>query len=180
VVYFLHMKPYKKILLGVGAVLGLGAAWYLGSPLFITKRVSEALPSASDQPIVSTGSSTTAFPVSPSTSPSVVTISQGTFTGFDKLHQASGTARIIQIDGKRYLRFEDDFKSTNGPDLFVHLGKNDAYDANARLGVLKGNEGSQNYEIPENLNIDEYSEVWIWCRAFSVPFGKAVFDKPTV
>lgn len=148
----MHMTTTKKILLFLGACIGLGIAWYLGSPLFITNRVSEALP----------------------TSVESETLSQGTFTGFDKLHQSSGTARIIRTNGKTYVRFEDDFKTTNGPDLFVYLGNGNKYDADTSLGALKGNEGSQNYEIPATINLDNYLEVWVWCRAFSVPFGKAV------
>lgn len=165
------MKTAKKVLLGVGVVLGFAVAWYLGSPLFITERVNEALPGALPPVQIASEPAATSFPSQP---PSVETIAEGMFSGFDKLHQASGTARIIRTDGKTYVRFEDDFKVTNGPDLFVYLGNGDKYDANANLGALRGNEGSQNYEIPESLNGDNYSEVWVWCRAFSVPFGKAV------
>ena len=161
----MYMKTYKKALLAIGAILGLGIAWYLGSPLFITKRVSEALPGEQVQ------NNTVPVPM-----PAVEMLAEGTFTGFDKLHQASGTARIIRTDGKTYVRFEDDFTVTNGPDLFVYLGTDNKYDVNANLGALKGNEGSQNYEIPPSIDVSKYSEVWVWCRAFSVPFGKAVLQ----
>lgn len=166
----MYMIRTKKVLLVVGGIIGLGIAWWLGSPLFITNRVSEALPAAMQQhiPAVSSLVSTPAPVPSPEKFP------EGTFTGFDKLHQASGTARIIRVNGKVYVRFEDDFKTTNGPDLFVYLGKDNKYDKNANLGKLKGNEGSQNYEIPSSINPEDYSEVWVWCRAFSVPFGKAI------
>ncbi len=170
----MYMTATKKVLLLIGACMGLGVTWYLGSPLFITNRVSEALPGSTQQEtIVPLVADSVTFPT-PIASPSVENISQGTFTGFDKLHQASGTARVIRTNGKTYVRFEDDFKTTNGPDLFVYLGNNNKYDADANLGALKGNEGSQNYEIPSSINLDNYSEVWVWCRAFSVPFGKAV------
>lgn len=163
----MYMTMRNKILIGIGAVIGLGIVWWLASPLFITNRVSEELPVATTSfaPIVSSEVVAT---------PSVETIAQGTFTGFDSLHRASGNARLIRTNGKAYIRFEEDFTVTNGPDLFVHLGKNGKYDAEVNLGKLKGNEGSQNYEIPATINLDEYSEVWVWCRAFSVPFGKAV------
>lgn len=179
----MHMSIQKKVLLCIGVGVGLGVAWYLGSPLFITNRVSEALPGQSEQEALLPTSIPTDTSVaapnaiaSPTPLPtiSVETLSEGSFTGFDTLHQASGKARIIRTNGKTYVRFEDDFTVTNGPDLFVHLGSGDKYDANANLGALKGNEGSQNYEIPSNINLDNYSEVWVWCRAFSVPFGKAV------
>lgn len=164
----MHMKTVTKVLLAVVIIIGIAVAWWLISPLFVTKRVSEELPSAQITPISQSPAST----LLPASTPAIT--AEGTFTGFDKLHQASGTARIVQVSGKTYVRFEDDFTVTNGPDLFVYLGNNNAYDASANLGKLKGNEGSQNYEIPSSISINNYSEVWVWCRAFSVPFGKAV------
>ncbi len=165
----MYMTRTKKALIIAGIVIFAGVAWWLGSPLFITKKVSEPLPLATGQkPVLSSVVGTPAVTPSPEKFP------EGVFTGFDRLHQASGTARLIQANGKTYVRFEDDFKTTNGPDLFVYLGKDNKYDANANLGKLKGNEGSQNYEIPSSINPEDYSEVWVWCRAFSVPFGKAV------
>ena len=38
------------------------------------------------------------------------------------------------------------------------------------LGDLKGNVGSQNYEIPAGLDLDHYSMVAIRCVRFSVVF----------
>ncbi|OGM98615.1 MAG: hypothetical protein A2915_02160 [Candidatus Yanofskybacteria bacterium RIFCSPLOWO2_01_FULL_41_34] len=70
--------------------------------------------------------------------------------------------------------FEDNFKVTNGPDLFVYFGKDGKYSSEARIGALKGNIGGQNYEVSESINPEEYNEVWVWCRAFSVPFSSAV------
>ena len=35
------------------------------------------------------------------------------------------------------------------------------------FGVLKGNKGNQQYDIPRGLDPDRYSTVVIWCRAFS-------------
>lgn len=163
------MATAKKIIFAISGVIVLAVIWWLASPLFITKKVNEALPTT--VPITNSGVSANDLENMDDAE------LQGTFTGFDKLHQASGTARIIQAGGKTYVRFEDDFTVTNGPDLFVHLGKNGKYDANANLGRLKGNEGSQNYEIPENIDISQYSEVWVWCRAFSVPFGKALLTQ---
>jgi len=82
----------------------------------------------------------------------------------------------VETDGKKYIRFEDDFTVTNGPDLFVYLGNNGQYDADTNLGRLKGNVGSQNYEVPAEIDVSQYSEVWVWCRAFFVPFGHAVLQ----
>ncbi|MYJ37036.1 MAG: DM13 domain-containing protein, partial [Acidimicrobiaceae bacterium] len=81
--------------------------------------------------------------------------------------------------GQRFLRFED-FRTDNGPDLNVYLsaaptdapaGQFD--DDFVDLGDLKGNVGSQNYEIPAGLDLDHYSTVAIWCVRFGVVFGVA-------
>jgi len=100
--------------------------------------------------------------------------SEGLFSGLAG-HEARGTISLFKIGEDNFIRFEEDFFVTNGPDLFVHLGKDGEYIKEANLGVLKGNVGSQNYKIPEELDINNFNEVWVWCRAFSVPFGKAVF-----
>jgi len=75
-------------------------------------------------------------------------------------------------DGSQYVRFEN-FKSTNGPDLFVYLATDDQASDFVDLGRLKGNVGNQNYEIPEGVDLSKYNKVLVWCKAFSVLFGSA-------
>ena len=77
------------------------------------------------------------------------------------------------------MRFED-FRTDNGPDLNVYLSAappdapvGQFTDVYVDLGDLKGNVGSQNYEIPRDLDLDLYSTVVIWCVRFSVIFGAA-------
>jgi len=99
----------------------------------------------------------------------------GTFTDADNFHKGSGEAHIVLLpDGQRIARFED-FRVTNGPDLFVYLVKdvNNFDSGNINLGALKGNVGNQNYAIPADVNLDEYDGIVIWCRAFSVLFSPA-------
>ncbi len=99
-------------------------------------------------------------------------IGVGSFEGLEN-HKASGKATVISINATDYIRLEDDFLVTNGPDLYVGLGKDGTY--GTEVARLKGNIGGQNYQIPKNLDLNQYNEVWIWCKAFSVPFGKAAF-----
>lgn len=101
-------------------------------------------------------------------------IGEGIFQGLAS-HSAEGKALLIKLDGKYFVRFEDNFKVTNGPDLFVDFGNNGVHDGSARLGALKGSSGGQNYEVPASFDINNYNEVWVWCRAFSVPFAKVSF-----
>ena len=100
----------------------------------------------------------------------------GKFVGVnDGIHNAEGQAKVISLDGggNIILRLEN-FKATNGPDLYVYLGtsKNATSDF-VNLGRLKGNIGNQNYEIPDGTDLSKYDTVLIWCRAFSVLFGHA-------
>jgi len=82
-----------------------------------------------------------------------------------------GSAQVL-ADGtdQRFLRFEG-FDSPNGPDLKVYLRS--ASGDFVSLGDLKGNIGDQNYEIPPDVDLDEFSFVDIWCERFSVGFGGA-------
>jgi len=148
----------KGILLAVLAIILLMVAYWLISPLFINKQASETLidlmpPEEQEAKIEM--------------------LKYGNFEGLAG-HNAQGMATLLKIGEKYYVRLEDDFTVTNGPDLFVHFGKDGEYDASARLGGLKGNIGGQNYEVPTGLDPENYNEVWIWCRSFSVPFGKAM------
>lgn len=157
----------KKTLILIGVVIALGVAYWLVAPLFIENRVSESLEDIVETPDV--GSESTPQADMPQT------VSQGTFVSLAG-HSAEGTATLIKVGEKYYVRFEDDFQMTNGPDLFVHFGKGGAYAAEARLGALKGNIGGQNYEVPDGIDPLAYDEVWVWCRAFAVPFGKATLN----
>jgi hypothetical protein len=148
------MSGAVKLLLVIVALAGIGALVWLTAPLFYDTKVNESLPGE----VSAAGS---------------VVSAEGTFRGADQFHQAAGTARLLEADGKTYVRFEDDFAVTNGPDLFVYLGNNGEYDADTNLGALKGSKGSQNYEVPAGIDVSQYSEVWVWCRAFAVPFGSA-------
>ena len=98
----------------------------------------------------------------------------GNFVGAgDEFHNAEGVGKIIQLaDGTDILRLEN-FKTTNGPDLYVYLSTDKTNADIVNLGRLKGNIGNQNYLIPAGTDITKYNIALIWCRAFSVIFGSA-------
>ncbi|MBL7001318.1 MAG: DM13 domain-containing protein [Nitrosopumilus sp.] len=105
---------------------------------------------------------------------SIPTSYDGTFIGIgDGIHDAQGYAYTIPLeDGSNVLRLEN-FRSTNGPDLYVYLSTDDNASEFINLGELKANKGNQNYEIPEDVDLSKYNKVLIWCKAFSVLFGSA-------
>ncbi len=154
----------KKALILLCVVIILPLAYWLISPLFYDTRVGETLDDALTK--VSTEEDVQSGPV-------VTTLSSGEFQGLAG-HNGKGRVTLLEIEGKKILRFEDDFSVTNGPDLFVHFGNDGVYEKEANLGELKGSIGGKNYEIPATIDISTYNEVWVWCRAFSVPFAKAI------
>lgn len=150
----------KKILIIAAVLGGLGLAYWLISPFFIDKRVSEDFPAE----VPFEGGTKT-----------VEVKHTGSFEGFDRVHYGSGDVSLIKTPEGHVVRFEENFNVANGPDLFVGFGKDGEYVKGSEIGRLKGNIGSQNYTVPEDINLEEYDEVWVWCRAFSVGFAKAKF-----
>ena len=99
----------------------------------------------------------------------------------DAEHPTKGTASIITENGKKYIQFDDKFKSDSGPDLFVILHKDDKLPITGikeadyvSIAALKSTNGSQKYEIPENVDLANFKSVAIWCREFNATFGYAV------
>lgn len=105
-----------------------------------------------------------------------VTIMQysGAFVGVnDGIHNAEGLAKVIPLDnGENILRLEN-FKATNGPDLYVYLSTDKQASEFVNLGRLKASSGNQNYDIPDGTDLSKYDNVLIWCKAFGVLFGSS-------
>jgi len=113
------------------------------------------------------------------------TLETGKFHG--KVHATSGRATVYQeADGKLVLRLTN-FKTSNGPNVHVILvATTDAMDdANflkdntekVELGMLRGNEGDQNYEIPTGTDLTKFRTVSIYCERFNANFGAAPLEK---
>ena len=108
----------------------------------------------------------------------ISTLYIGKFVGVnDGIHNAEGQVKVLRLnDGTKFLRLED-FKATNGPDLYVYLSTDKSASEFVNLGRLKGNAGNQNYEIPNGTDLSKYATVLIWCQAFSVLFGNADLEQ---
>jgi|SRR3989338_4365617 len=146
----------KKVLIAIIVLIALGFGYWTISPFFIDKRVSEEFP-----PPDTSGTELSQIK------------QQGSFEGFDSIHYGSGDMVVIETESGYVIRFEENFNVANGPDLYVGLGKDGEYREEAQIARLKGNVGSQNYVLPKEIDLKDYNEVWIWCRAFSVGFAKA-------
>ena len=175
-----------------GLVMAVPAAaigWFLVVPYFTDETVVEALPGATAATVTTppgptaaaaaptTPTAGTAAPTTPvaTTVPGPILLSVGELAGID--HGASGSAAIYRLDdGSHIVRLED-IDIQNGPDYFVHLvpgADRQSPGGGHDLGALKGNRGSQNYEIPADVDVsDGPFTVLVWCRAFAVPVANA-------
>ena len=151
----------RRIWIAGFVVLGL-VGWYLFRPelLFVNKKVNE-------EEVASVGASVAR------------SLSAGQFHSV--AHETHGTATIQDVGGGRRVLRLTDFTTSNGPDVRVYLvAAADAADNETvtkagfvELGRLKGNEGDQNYDVPDDLDLTRYRAVTIWCRRFSVNFATA-------
>ena len=99
-----------------------------------------------------------------------IILKSGTFTGIGG-HRASGLAKIIDVEGTNYLRFED-FSVTNGPDLRVYVTSDGNINNGFHLEKLKGSRGAQNYMLGD-IDIEKYNTVVIYCQPFGAYFANA-------
>lgn len=157
----------RKWILALVAALVLVAAWWIFRPekLWVNVKVNEPAPFTS------------------STDP------QPLYTGLlnGKAHPTSGRASIYQAaDGKRELRLTN-FTTSNGPDVHVVLAQSTDEDLRqtfvkgdlnrVELGLMKANEGDQNYDLPDSTDLTNYDAVVIYCVRFHAIFGVAKLEK---
>lgn len=111
---------------------------------------------------------------------SQVRVATGTFihaNPSDPIHYGSGGVEVFE----NVVFLGEDFNVGPGPAYHVYL----VPEANVRedtrvqdtmfidLGKLRAFEGSQRYEIPAGVNLEDYPSVVIWCRQFSVLISPA-------
>ncbi|MGW0608802.1 DM13 domain-containing protein [Streptomyces sp. NPDC002640] len=161
------------------AVIGVGVGLYWFQPwrLWQDGTVEEALPGASVPP--ATAAPHGATPSAPS---EPRTLASGELISHE--HTTSGTVKLVELaDGSHVVRLEN-LDTSNGPDLRVWLTDAPVKEGIAgwrvfddgeyvSLGRLKGNKGSQNYALPEDVDPARFSSVSIWCDRFDVSFGAA-------
>ena len=156
------------------ALTAIVAGGYLGSQTLIDDKVDEDVVEADPTPSASSRDREGAE--KPTPRPATVLLSKGNFRSLG--HETSGVAQAIEVRGGRRVLTLTDFETDNGPDLRVYLsaagaGQDSAGQDFHDLGKLKGNVGDQQYEIPRGVDLDRFSTVLVWCRAFSVGFGAA-------
>ncbi|MEU9373661.1 DM13 domain-containing protein [Streptomyces sp. NPDC048255] len=157
--------------------MAFGLYWFEPWQLWADETVDEAVPSVS-------------VPQSPGTSGIPAgqprTVAQGTLISHE--HTTTGTVKVLRLaDGSHTLRLES-LDTSNGPDLRVWLTDAPVIEGqegwhvfddgkHVSLGELKGNKGDQNYPVPADVNLADYSSLSIWCDRFDVSFGAATLNR---
>ena len=161
----------------IPAVLAVGVLAVVVLPYFRDETVVETLPTSATElglPVTTTVAVPTPMAATTTAPSPPARISAGTLRGID--HRASGAAALYRLsDGTAFVRLED-IDVENGPDYVLYLVPgNDrrAPGAGVELGALKGNQGTQNYAVPDGVDIRAPQTVLIWCRAFAVPVANA-------
>jgi hypothetical protein len=157
------------VALGAAVVVLLAVALPIFQPwkLFVDQTVEEGLPD-------------TTVAGAPTSEP--VVLASGKLITHE--HETTGTVEVLRLpDGSRVVRLED-LRTSNGPALKVWItdapviegldGWNVFDDGRyVDLGDLKGNIGSSNYPLPDDVDISQLNSVSIWCDRFNVSFGAA-------
>jgi len=110
-------------------------------------------------------------------------VARGTFihaNPSDPIHYGMGRGTVY----RDLVHLESDFEVGPGPKFHVYLvpEKNVTPDTDAArtmyvdLGRLKAFKGSQNYPIPEGMDLSNYESVVIWCEQFGVLISPAPLD----
>jgi len=151
-------------------VVGIGAGVVLGLPSLRDKEVSETV--AKGMPARQAGKEGRERRAN-------VELAGGKFEPL--AHAATGRATYVRLAGGGTRLTLTDFEIDNGPDLRVYLVPGPVSgDADVEgfvdIGALKGNKGDQQYVIPEGVDTHRFGTVVIWCRAFTVGFGKAELE----
>ena len=97
----------------------------------------------------------------------------------EKGYEIQGAWSIVERDNQKIIVFDNEFKTRKGPDLKVYLSTlpietirdSEVQDSSIKISPLKSNKGKQEYAIPDEVNLDEYSSVLVHCEAYSHLWG---------
>ena len=157
----------QRLIIGfvVGGVLGAGFGFAVGilvfPYLFPPPEVNEPLPGKTEREVVAHATFIHANPADP------IHYGRGTTTLYDDL-----------------VRLEPDFEVGPGPKFHVYLVPLSEVTPDTEvertmfvdLGRLKSFAGSQNYPIPQGIDLADFGSVVIWCEQFNVLISPAAIS----
>lgn len=99
----------------------------------------------------------------------------GDFKGLSN-HVTKGNVEVVKTDGGWEIHLKESFWFDGAPDPRVGFGKDGKFVDPTDFEVLRVNAGAQVYKVPADINPEDFNEVYIWCRKFSVPLGVAAIN----
>jgi hypothetical protein len=164
--------------------IAIAAVVVLVVPTLRDTKVVEEFPAAVAEPAPppsSSAPSTAGASSAPTTTTAEapVKISSGVLRGIG--HDATGTASIYRrADGSTVVGLEE-IDIEPGPDYRVLVVPGDDRTSpgdGPELDALRGNQGTQYYEVPAGTDPGPGWTVLVWCRAFGVPIANATQAAP--
>jgi hypothetical protein len=101
-------------------------------------------------------------------------VASGTFVGMSG-HEAAGGLSIYRDNEGYRVNFHKDFFFDGAPDPRLGFGKGKYLPA-TEFATLSHTQGAYEYRLPLTAKLEQYSEFWIWCEAYSVPIGRVDFS----
>ncbi|MFT5113221.1 MAG: hypothetical protein ACI8P9_002549 [Parasphingorhabdus sp.] len=151
---------FSGLLFGLvfGSIAGVAAGIFIFPYLFPPPLVNETVTNVDSRKVLATGQFIHANPDDP-------------------VHYGSGKVTVYSD----LLHLEADFKVGPGPKYHVYLVSETEVGTKTAvhntmfvdLGRLKSFQGSQNYSIPQGVEIKDYPHVVIWCEQFNVLISPA-------
>ena len=166
-------------------LFGVSLYWFQPWKLVTSKTVNDAVPVVAPSETGGASRSGSAASVSPgagSAAASARLVAQGKLITHE--HATSGTAELVRLPSGRHRLILRELSTSDGPDLRVWLTDQEVLRGSegwkvfddgryVEVGRLKGNQGTQVYDVPQDVDVADYRSVSIWCKRFSVSFGAA-------
>jgi hypothetical protein len=92
-------------------------------------------------------------------------------------HHASGKVSFGMGMNNAQVLILSDIKVDRVPDGYVYLAKDGDWMHGVEVGMLKQFSGTVSFDLPADVNPDDYDTVVIWCKKFDVEIGRAAFSK---
>jgi len=102
------------------------------------------------------------------------------FSGTWQSHRdyiSSGSVTATEVNDGFIIQFSNDYTFSGAPDPFLYLSSDNSKTLNnvLLLGALQSNNGAQAYKVSKEEFAQYGGSIYIWCRAFDLYMGQAVF-----
>ncbi|MDJ0612428.1 MAG: DM13 domain-containing protein [Rhizobiaceae bacterium] len=97
---------------------------------------------------------------------------KGTLSG-RKGYEAGGTIKVKKEAGKTTVVLAEDYffdpTNKNPPDIKIGFGNGEVYAKGSKIhDKLTVKKGAASFEVPANIDTDQYNELYVYCEKFSV------------